>query len=164
MVKDKDKLFIECECVDRCTILTIEFLDDFDIFNLNLYRIYAFNNKKEIYEFNLSQDQAKHLIEYLQKKLKTIKKPKKRISVETLQKKLKTTKERNERIFFECETADRNIVMTIEFLEWIDFFCLDFLRKKAFNREKEIYGLTFEEDQAKQIIEYLQKKQEEVSS
>ena len=164
MVKDKDKLFIECETADRSAILTIEFLDDFDILNLNLYRIYAFNHKKEIYGFNLSQDQAEHLIEYLQKKLKTIKKLKERISVEDLQKKLKTAKERNEGIFFECENADRNIVMTIEFLEWIDIFSLDFLREKAFNREKEIYGLIFEEDQAMQIIEYLQNKLKEVSS
>ncbi len=70
MVKDKDKLFIECECVERHAILTIEFLENFDEFNLDFYRKYPFKRKKEIYGLIFSKDQAKQIIEYLQNKCK----------------------------------------------------------------------------------------------
>ena len=70
MVKDKDKLFIECECVDRDNIITIEYLKCYDEFCLNFYRLYAFKRKKEIYSLIFSKDQAKQIIEYLQNKIK----------------------------------------------------------------------------------------------
>ncbi|KKL13106.1 hypothetical protein LCGC14_2529060 [marine sediment metagenome] len=70
MVKNKDTLFIECECVNRHAILTIDFLEKFDEFNLDFYRKYPFKQKKEIDGLVFSKDQAKRIIEYLQNKLK----------------------------------------------------------------------------------------------
>ncbi len=64
MVKDKDKLFIECECVNRHAILTIEFLENRDEFNLDFYRKYPFKRKKEIDGLIISIDQAQQIVEF----------------------------------------------------------------------------------------------------
>jgi len=72
MVKDKDKLFIECECVDRHALISLEYLKDFDEFNLEFYRKYSFKRKKEVDGLIFSKDQAKQIIEYLENKLKEV--------------------------------------------------------------------------------------------
>ena len=69
MVKDKDKLFIECECADRHAILTIEFLENFDEFNLDFYRKYPFKRKRVIDSIIFSIDQAQQIVEFLHNKL-----------------------------------------------------------------------------------------------
>jgi len=146
MVKDKDKLFIECECADRCSIFTLEYLKCYEKFDLEFYRKYSFRRKKEIFDLIFTKDQAQSIIEFFQKERK---------DKEDIDK---------EDIFIECESSNFSAGIIIEWNEGFEIFFLDFYRKCTFNRKKEIYGLTFTKDQAQQIIEFLQKKMEEVSS
>jgi len=141
MVKDKDKLFIECECADRCALLTIEYLKCYEKFYLEFYRKYSFKHKKEIYDLKFTKDQAQAIIEYFQKKLKD-----------------------KEDIFIECKSSNFSGGLTIEWFEVLDIFCLDFYREFSFKRKKEIFGLTISKDQVQQIIKYLQNNLKEVSS
>ncbi len=141
MVKDKDKLFIECECADRCALLTFEYLKCYEIFSLEFYRKYSFKHKKEIYGLTFTKDQAQYIIEYLQKKL-----------------------EDKDDIFIECKSSNFSAGFTIEWFEDFEMFLFDFYRVYAFNLKKKIYGPTFSKGQTQQIIEFLQNKLKEVSS
>lgn len=141
MVKDKDKLFIECECADRCALLTIEYLKCYEKFYLEFYRKYSFKRKKEIYGLEFTKDQAQAIIEYFQKKLKD-----------------------KEDIFVECKSPNISAGLTIGWLEDFEMFLFDFYREYSFKRKKEIYGITISKGQVQQIIEYLQNNLKEVSS
>lgn len=151
MVKDKDKVFIECECADRCSIITLEYLEDYNEFNLNLYRLYSFKRKKEIYGVTFSKVHAEEIIEYLQKRHVGYK----------------------YRIYFEYKSANFSGGLKIEWIGDLNMFLLTlqrkykfvFVRKYMFNRNKDVLGITFSEDQSQQIIDFLQNKLiEEVSS
>ena len=64
-MKDKNKLVIECECADRHGLITLEYLDNFDEFCLNFYRLYHFKRKKELGEVIIGKDQAKEMINFM---------------------------------------------------------------------------------------------------
>lgn len=142
MIKDKDKLIIECECIGRCSIAILEYIEDFKEFSFALYRAYPFKRKKEIYDLLFTKNNAQYIIEWFQKK-----------------------PEDREKIFIEGKSSNSSGGIIFEWSDKFNEYNLSFYRKSRFNREKEIYGPTFSEDQAQQIIDFLQNKlTEEVSS
>lgn len=67
MPKDEDKIFVECECVDRHSVLSLEYLEDYDEFALVFYRRYFFKKRKEVDSLIIGKKQAQQIIDFLQK-------------------------------------------------------------------------------------------------
>ena len=68
-MEDKNKITIECKCINRHGLIVIEYLEEFDEFSLDFYRKYAFRRKKEIEGIIFEKEQAREMVNFLIRKV-----------------------------------------------------------------------------------------------
>ena len=61
MIENEDKIFIECECIDRCAIFEIEYYKELDYYSLSVYSKTGYWKKRHnklLYSITITKDQA----------------------------------------------------------------------------------------------------------